>query len=330
MPVELPSNGHTETMTTDEGIRPNATYEAVAALQPAFNPDHSITAGNASQITDGAAGILLMSREKARELGLRPRARVLAQKVVGCDPVLMLEGPIPGTAAVLELARIFAERPPRRAILVAHFSGEELGLLGSQWFVEHAPVALDSIAAMVNFDMVGRLRDRRISVAGSESGSDLRALASEAAQKEGITVNLQGSPYGPSDHSKFYDAGVPVLFFYTGGHSDYHTPSDTADKIDAAGMARHPYGDAVPHTGGDGGVTAGAGNERPEQPPAEQAEHRGQHQQHEHRSNHESAGGLGTEAAGGRGDGDDEGEKREHHGGVAGHYGRCGPSDRRP
>jgi acetyl-CoA acyltransferase len=104
MPVELPSNGHTETMTTDEGIRPNATYEAVAALQPAFNPDHSITAGNASQITDGAAGILLMSREKARELGLRPRARVLAQKVVGCDPVLMLEGPIPGTAAVLDQA----------------------------------------------------------------------------------------------------------------------------------------------------------------------------------------------------------------------------------
>src|SRR3982074_1378879 len=99
MPVELPRNGHTETMTTDEGIRPNATYEAVAALQPAFNPDHSITAGTASQITDGAAGILLMSREKARELGLRPRARVLAQKVVGCDPVLMLEGPIPGPAA---------------------------------------------------------------------------------------------------------------------------------------------------------------------------------------------------------------------------------------
>jgi acetyl-CoA acyltransferase len=104
MPIEVPLNGHTETMTADEGIRPNASYEAVSALQPAFNPEHSITAGNSSQITDGAAAVLLMSREKAQELGLRPRARVRAQKVVGTDPVLMLEGPIPGTAAVLKAA----------------------------------------------------------------------------------------------------------------------------------------------------------------------------------------------------------------------------------
>jgi acetyl-CoA acyltransferase len=104
MPVEVPVDGHTEQVTTDEGIRPNATYEAVAALQPAFNPEHSITAGNASQITDGATAVLLMSLERARELGLRPRAKILAQKVVGCDPVLMLEGPIPGTAAVLRQA----------------------------------------------------------------------------------------------------------------------------------------------------------------------------------------------------------------------------------
>ncbi|MBO0686329.1 MAG: thiolase family protein, partial [Candidatus Dormibacteraeota bacterium] len=104
MPVEVPVDGHTETMTADEGIRPNTSYDAVAALQPAFDPDHSITAGNSSQITDGAAAILLMTEEKAKELGLRPRARILAQKVVGTDPVLMLEGPIPGTAAVLKAA----------------------------------------------------------------------------------------------------------------------------------------------------------------------------------------------------------------------------------
>ena len=104
MPVEVPVNGHTETMTTDEGIRPNATYEAAAALQPAFSPDHSITAANSSQITDGAAAVLLTTPEKARELGLRPRARIIAQKVVGVDPVLMLEGPIPATAAVLKQA----------------------------------------------------------------------------------------------------------------------------------------------------------------------------------------------------------------------------------
>jgi acetyl-CoA acyltransferase len=105
MPIEIPANGRpAEVMERDEGIRANATYEGVAALQPAFNPEHSITAGNSSQITDGAAAVLLMSREKAEELGLKPRARILAQAVVGCDPVLMLEGPIPGTAAVLKKA----------------------------------------------------------------------------------------------------------------------------------------------------------------------------------------------------------------------------------
>src|SRR4029450_11573205 len=104
-------------------------------------------------------------------------------------------------------------------------------------YVADPVVPVARAVAMVNFDMVGRLRDRRISVAGSDSGSDLRALASEAAQKEGLTINLQGSHSGPSVHSKFYDAGVPVLFFHTGGHEDYHRPTDTAAKIDTDGMA---------------------------------------------------------------------------------------------
>jgi acetyl-CoA acyltransferase len=106
MPVEisLNGNGHHDLLTQDEGIRANASYEATASLQPAFNPEHSITAGNSSQISDGAAAVLLMSLEKAKELGLKPRARIRAQAVVGTDPVLMLEGPIPGTAAVLKRA----------------------------------------------------------------------------------------------------------------------------------------------------------------------------------------------------------------------------------
>jgi acetyl-CoA acyltransferase len=106
MPVEvsLNGNGHSEPFNSDEGIRANASYEATSALQPAFNPEHSITAGNSSQISDGAAAVLLMSLEKAKQLGLKPRARIRAQAVVGTDPVLMLEGPIPGTAAVLKKA----------------------------------------------------------------------------------------------------------------------------------------------------------------------------------------------------------------------------------
>ena len=102
--VSLNGNGHHDLFSKDEGIRPNASYEATAALQPAFNPEHSITAGNSSQISDGAAAVLLMSLEKAKELGLKARARIRAQAVVGTDPVLMLEGPIPGTAAVLKRA----------------------------------------------------------------------------------------------------------------------------------------------------------------------------------------------------------------------------------
>jgi acetyl-CoA acyltransferase len=109
MPIEI-SNGHgPELVDRDEGIRPNASYEAVAKLSPAFNPEHSITAGNASQITDGAAAVLIMSKTKALELGLKPRARILAQRVVGCDPVLMLEGPIPATRAVLKAAGLKLE-----------------------------------------------------------------------------------------------------------------------------------------------------------------------------------------------------------------------------
>ena len=106
VPVEISvdGNGHHERFIKDEGIRPTASYEATSALQPAFNPEHSITAGNSSQISDGAAAVLLMSLEKAKQLGLKPRARIRAQAVVGTDPVLMLEGPIPGTAAVLKRA----------------------------------------------------------------------------------------------------------------------------------------------------------------------------------------------------------------------------------
>jgi acetyl-CoA acyltransferase len=106
MPVEisLNGNGQHEVFDKDEGIRANASYQATSALQPAFNPEHSITAGNSSQISDGAAAVLLMSLDKAKQLGLKPRARIRAQAVVGTDPVLMLEGPIPGTAAVLKKA----------------------------------------------------------------------------------------------------------------------------------------------------------------------------------------------------------------------------------
>jgi acetyl-CoA acyltransferase len=105
MPIEAPQEGGgTECVTTDQGIRPTTTMEALAGLAPAFKPDGVVTAGNSSQISDGAAAVLVMTMDKARELGLRPRARIVAMAVAGVDPVLMLSGPIPATRKVLKKA----------------------------------------------------------------------------------------------------------------------------------------------------------------------------------------------------------------------------------
>jgi acetyl-CoA acyltransferase len=98
--VPMAING--DTYVTDQGIRPDTNLEALSQLKPAFKPDGKITAGNASQISDGAAAVLLMSAEKAKALGLTPRARIVDQTTVGCDPVKMLEGPIPATRKILE------------------------------------------------------------------------------------------------------------------------------------------------------------------------------------------------------------------------------------
>jgi acetyl-CoA acetyltransferase family protein len=98
--VPIAVNG--DTHTADQGIRPETTLEGLAGLKPAFKPDGRHTAGNSSQVSDGAAAVLLMSREKADELGIEPRARIVDHTTVGCDPVKMLEGPIPATAAILE------------------------------------------------------------------------------------------------------------------------------------------------------------------------------------------------------------------------------------
>jgi aminopeptidase YwaD len=145
-----------------------------------------------------------------------------------------------GTAVVLGLARAFAAAggAPRSLVFVL-FSGEEMGLIGSGHYVRHPVLPLERAAAMVNFDMVGRLRDGRVTVSGVESGDALRALATAAAAGEPLlAVTYRESPFAPSDQARFYAAGVPVLFFTTGRHPDYHKPTDTADRLDTAGMAR--------------------------------------------------------------------------------------------
>jgi acetyl-CoA acyltransferase len=97
----VPMSVNGDTYVTDQGIRPDTNLEALSQLKPAFKPDGKITAGNASQISDGAAAVLLMSADKAKAMGLTPRARIVDQTTVGCDPVKMLEGPIPATRKIL-------------------------------------------------------------------------------------------------------------------------------------------------------------------------------------------------------------------------------------
>jgi hypothetical protein len=143
-----------------------------------------------------------------------------------------------GTAAVLELARLLRQRPPARSVVLVLFSGEELGLLGSQYFVEHSPVPMDSVQVMLNFDMVGRLRDDRLIVYGVATATELRGVIDSANVAPAFRISAVGDGFGPSDHSSFYARNLPVLHFFTDLHDDYHRATDDADKIDAGGIAR--------------------------------------------------------------------------------------------
>src|SRR5688572_17104353 len=177
-----------------------------------------------------------------------------------------------GVAGVLELARIFSAQTarPRRSILFAAFSGEEEGLLGSNYYVNHPAVPLTETIAMINMDMIGRMKNKSLTVGGMGTATEWSALVENANKLQGMTVTAsQGSAaagsqaavgmpivvaangqtivhndtakqftltlnadgYGPSDHSSFYAKQIPVLFFWTGTHQDYHKPSDTAEKI---------------------------------------------------------------------------------------------------
>ena len=145
-----------------------------------------------------------------------------------------------GTAVVLGLARAFAAAGgTARTLVVALFGAEELGLIGSAHYVRQPAWPLARTAAMLNFDMVGRLQDGRLTIGGADTGDRLRSVLTDAlAHVSGLRADVRGTPHSASDHSRFYSAGLPVLFFHTGVHPDYHRPSDTAAKLNADGMAR--------------------------------------------------------------------------------------------
>ena len=110
------------------------------------------------------------------------------------------------------------------------FGGEEEGLLGSNYYVNHPLLPLANTVAMINMDMIGRMKDRRLVIGGVGTAKEWRDMMAAGTEKSfQLTLNEDG--FGPSDHSSFYAKQIPVLFFWTGTHNDYHKPSDTFDKI---------------------------------------------------------------------------------------------------
>ena len=143
-----------------------------------------------------------------------------------------------GVAAVLEAARRLAAAPQRPPVVLAFWAGEELGLLGSSHFVKSESMPKDRIAAYVNFDMVGRVRDNKLTLQSVGSSSAWPRLIEQTNVVVGFDVRTQDDPYLPTDSSSFYLGGVPTLNFFSGSHEDYHRPSDTPARVNYEDLDR--------------------------------------------------------------------------------------------
>jgi hypothetical protein len=144
-----------------------------------------------------------------------------------------------GTAGLMELARVLASQHVslKRSLVFVAFSGEEEGLLGSKQYVSAPALPLENTVAMINMDMIGRMKDDRVIVGGSGTSPLWKELLPRV-KPANLDLKLQDDGYGPSDHASFYAKNVPVLFFFTGVHQDYHRPSDDYDKINLTGTGR--------------------------------------------------------------------------------------------
>ena len=151
-----------------------------------------------------------------------------------------------GDAVILELAKHFKKARQPRSIIFAFFGAEEQGLIGSIDFVEwmkhddkqrkHLPADIKGIVAMVNLDMVGRMRDNSLSVSGTGTSSDFKAIAEKVAEQTNLHITCTADGYGPSDQASFVAADIPVFYLTTGGHMEYHTPADLPQTINYDGM----------------------------------------------------------------------------------------------
>lgn len=141
-----------------------------------------------------------------------------------------------GTVAVMEIARRLARRPTDRSILVVNFTGEELGLLGSSEFANHLPVPKEQVQAMVNLDMVGRMKNDKLIVYGVLTAPELKGIVDSANVAPKLAISAVGDGEGPSDHAAFYRKDLPVLHLFTDLHDDYHTANDVPERLNIEGI----------------------------------------------------------------------------------------------
>lgn len=145
-----------------------------------------------------------------------------------------------GTATIIEIAEKMTsiKNSLKRSIIFVAFSAEEMGIIGSKYFANNPPVDIKQITAMFNFDMVGRFDSVKniFSVGGTGTAEGLEKMIMDFAKEAGINVAPSSAGYGPSDHASFYTKDIPVIYFFTSLHTDYHTPADTPDKINYKGQ----------------------------------------------------------------------------------------------
>jgi len=192
----------------------------------------------ATSSTNGVAKPWVMVGAHYDHLGHGEAGNTLADKADANKTHFGADDNASGTAAALAVAAKLAKQPRKRNLLVAFWSGEELGLIGSTAFATKPPLPLDQVEAYLNFDMVGRMQDNKLTIQATGTSGTWPKVIEQTNVAAGFDLLLQADPYQPTDVATFNSASVPSLAFFTGTHADYHKPSDTADKIDYEDLDR--------------------------------------------------------------------------------------------
>jgi hypothetical protein len=218
---------------------PGVAASVHAAVQRERREGHNVVAYlPATTTADGVAKPWVAIGAHYDHLGRGEAGNTLASKEEAHSVHAGADDNASGAAAVLEIAARLATAPRKRHLLIGFWSGEELGLLGSAAFATAHPVPMDQLAAYLNFDMVGRMQDNKLTVQAAGTSPAWAKLLEQANIAAGFDLQVQEDPYQPTDVATFNSASVPSLTFFTGTHTDYHKPSDTADKIDYEDLDR--------------------------------------------------------------------------------------------